>query len=237
MPSRQEGGCKFFRNLDFASGNYRAVRCRKIIRESMNLRSCDPGNSTGAVTPAWLRQCGFLGIPRGGPDGGASKVYKGLDIVTAKVTPAEKQMAPHHMLDIVDPLTNFKVIDFRDMALPIIDNLLARRCLPIIVGGTNYYIESLLWEILLTDPKTISSTLTDPAATNPIESRSDDRYNIRADWQNDDDEDDATTPAKRSKFDTRMCDDSNEELHRKLMEIDPEMARTLHPNNRRKVIR
>ncbi|RLU19149.1 hypothetical protein DMN91_009507 [Ooceraea biroi] len=165
------------------------------------------------------------------------QVYKGLDIVTAKVTPAEKQMAPHHMLDIVDPLTNFKVIDFRDMALPIIDNLLARRCLPIIVGGTNYYIESLLWEILLTDPKTISSTLTDPAATNPIESRSDDRYNIRADWQNDDDEDDATTPAKRSKFDTRMCDDSNEELHRKLMEIDPEMARTLHPNNRRKVIR
>jgi len=47
-------------------------------------------------------------------------VYKGLDIVTAKVTPAERKAAPHHMLDIVDPLTNFSVIDFRDMALPIV---------------------------------------------------------------------------------------------------------------------
>lgn len=50
----------------------------------------------------------------------ASQVYNGLDIVTAKVTPAERQMASHHMLDVVDPLTNFSVIDFRDMALPIV---------------------------------------------------------------------------------------------------------------------
>ncbi|XP_011874387.1 PREDICTED: tRNA dimethylallyltransferase, mitochondrial isoform X2 [Vollenhovia emeryi] len=165
------------------------------------------------------------------------QVYKGLDIVTAKVTPAERKAAPHHMLDIVDPLTNFSVIDFRDMALPIIDNLLARRKLPIVVGGTNYYIESLLWEILLTDPKE-PSVQVDSGATNPsasIENRSDDRYNVQVDRLNDGD-DDETAP-KKLKFDARLCDSSNEELHRRLMEVDPEMANKLHPNNRRKIIR
>ncbi|XP_029173259.1 tRNA dimethylallyltransferase isoform X1 [Nylanderia fulva] len=166
------------------------------------------------------------------------QVYKSLDIVTAKVTTAERQAAPHHMLDVVDPLTNFSVIDFRDMALPIIDNLLVRRKLPVVVGGTNYYIESLLWEILIADPKG-PSVQTDSSATNPsasIENRSDDRYNIRVERQNGDDDNEAA-PTKKLKFDARFCDDSNEELHRRLMEVDPEMARRLHPNNRRKVIR
>ncbi|XP_024886056.1 tRNA dimethylallyltransferase isoform X1 [Temnothorax curvispinosus] len=167
------------------------------------------------------------------------QVYKSLDIVTAKVTPAERKAAPHHMLDIVDPLTNFSVIDFRDMALPIIDNLLARRKLPIVVGGTNYYIESLLWEILITDPKE-PSVQDDSSATNPsasIENRSDDRYNVQVDRLNDGDDDDDETAPKRLKFDARIYDGSNEELHRRLMEVDPEMACKLHPNNRRKVIR
>lgn len=48
------------------------------------------------------------------------QVYQSLDIVTAKVTPEERNMAPHHMLDVVDPLNNFSVIDFRDMSLPIV---------------------------------------------------------------------------------------------------------------------
>jgi len=59
--------------------------------------------------------------------------------------------------------------------------------------------------------------------------RSDDRYN--------DSDDDEAAPAKKLKFDAKLCDESNEELHRKLMEVDPVMARKLHPNNRRKVIR
>jgi tRNA A37 N6-isopentenylltransferase MiaA len=79
--------------------------------------------------------------------------------------------------------------------------------------------------------------LTDPTATIPIGNRSDDRYDIQAARRSDEDEDDAAAPTKRLKFDARACDESNEELHRKLMEIDPEMACSLHPNNRRKVIR
>ncbi|XP_012230543.1 tRNA dimethylallyltransferase isoform X1 [Linepithema humile] len=166
------------------------------------------------------------------------QVYKSLDIITAKVTPAERQMAPHHMLDVVDPLNNFSVIDFRDMSLPIIDKLLARRKLPIVVGGTNYYIESLLWEILIDYPKD-PPVQADSSA--PIENRrSDGRYNVRDIRQNDDDDsddDDGAAPVKKLKFDARLCDESNEVLHRRLMEVDPAMARKLHPNNRRKVIR
>lgn len=80
----------------------------------------------------------------------------------------------------------------------------------------------------------------DSGATNPsasIENRSDDRYNIRIDRLNDGDDDGGETAPKKLKFDAKLCDGSNEELHRRLMEVDPEMARKLHPNNRRKVIR
>lgn len=79
----------------------------------------------------------------------------------------------------------------------------------------------------------------DSSATNPsasIENRSDDRYNVQVDRLNDGDDDDHETAPKKLKFDVRF-DGSNEELHQRLMEVDPEMARKLHPNNRRKVIR
>ncbi|KAK4301246.1 hypothetical protein Pmani_026599 [Petrolisthes manimaculis] len=79
------------------------------------------------------------------------QVYKGLDIITNKVTPEEQAQVPHHLLDFVDPLSRYSVIDFRDAALPIVQRLLDQGTLPVIVGGTNYYIESLLWEVLI-DP-------------------------------------------------------------------------------------
>ncbi|XP_020298236.1 tRNA dimethylallyltransferase, mitochondrial-like, partial [Pseudomyrmex gracilis] len=143
-------------------------------------------------------------------------------------------MAPHHMLDIVDPLTNFTVTDFRNKALPIIDNLLARSKLPIVVGGTNYYIESLLWEILITEPKDRSARA-ESAPGASVANRSDDRCKDEQNDDDDEDDNDEAAPSKRLKFDARLCGDTNEELHRKLMEVDPEMAHKLHPNNRRKV--
>uniref|UniRef100_A0A3B3VJ71 tRNA dimethylallyltransferase n=1 Tax=Poecilia latipinna TaxID=48699 RepID=A0A3B3VJ71_9TELE len=71
------------------------------------------------------------------------QVYKGLDIITNKVTAEERAQCAHHMLDFVDPLVRtYTVVDFRNKALD-------RNKLPIVVGGTNYYIESLLWKVLL----------------------------------------------------------------------------------------
>ncbi|XP_033122769.1 tRNA dimethylallyltransferase-like isoform X2 [Anneissia japonica] len=84
------------------------------------------------------------------------QVYKGLDIITNKVTAEELKVCPHHLIDYVNPLSRYTVVDFRNKAVPIIDNILKNDKLAIIVGGTNYYIEALLWNMLL-DPVGISA--------------------------------------------------------------------------------
>ncbi|XP_074469973.1 tRNA dimethylallyltransferase [Sebastes fasciatus] len=78
------------------------------------------------------------------------QVYQGLDIITNKVTAEECAQCRHHMISFVDPLiTSYTVVDFRNKALALIDDMHGRNKLPVVVGGTNYYIESLLWRVLL----------------------------------------------------------------------------------------
>nr|XP_060640040.1 tRNA dimethylallyltransferase [Anolis sagrei ordinatus] len=78
------------------------------------------------------------------------QVYKGLDIITNKASPQEQQLCRHHMLSFVDPLViNYTIVDFRNKAAAIIEDIFAARKIPIVVGGTNYYIESLLWKVLI----------------------------------------------------------------------------------------
>ncbi|XP_050351983.1 tRNA dimethylallyltransferase [Nymphalis io] len=79
------------------------------------------------------------------------QIYKGLDIVTAKASHQERELVPHHLLDILEPHQMFTVVDFRNRALKIIDNLTEQGKIPIIVGGTNYYIESIVYKILVED--------------------------------------------------------------------------------------
>ena len=83
------------------------------------------------------------------------QVYKGLDIITNKVTKEEQDMIPHHLLDFVEASERFSVVEFKAIALDVISNILARQKVPIIVGGTNYYIESLLWENLIDEKKVV----------------------------------------------------------------------------------
>lgn len=77
------------------------------------------------------------------------QVYTHLDIATAKATKEEQSRARHHLLDVATPAEPFTVTHFRNAALPIVERLLAKDTSPIVVGGTNYYIESLLWDILV----------------------------------------------------------------------------------------
>lgn len=72
-------------------------------------------------------------------------VYKGLDIGTAKPSKQEQQEVPHHLLDVVDLDEYFSARDFKELANKAIDDILARGKLPILIGGTGLYIDSVIF--------------------------------------------------------------------------------------------
>ncbi len=72
------------------------------------------------------------------------QVYRGLDIGTAKPTPAERRRAPHHLIDIINPDQVFNAHRFVRIAHAAIDEIRARRAIPLVVGGTGFYIKALL---------------------------------------------------------------------------------------------
>lgn len=72
------------------------------------------------------------------------QVYRRMDIGTAKVTAEEMQGVPHHMVDVADPSESFSVARYVEMASDCCEEIFARNRLPILVGGTGLYIDSLL---------------------------------------------------------------------------------------------
>ena len=75
------------------------------------------------------------------------QVYRGLDIGTAKITPEEMQGVPHHLLDVVEPHVTYTAADFVRDGRQAIAHISARGKLPIIAGGTFFYIDSLLGRV------------------------------------------------------------------------------------------
>lgn len=74
-------------------------------------------------------------------------IYKGLNIGTAKPTAKEMCGVKHHMIDTVEPSESFNVGNYREKALPIMKNLFASGKIPVICGGTGFYINSLLFDL------------------------------------------------------------------------------------------
>ena len=72
------------------------------------------------------------------------QIYKGLDISTAKPTEEEKKGVPHHMMDFLDNTESFSVAEYQKMAGEYIRDIHSRGKLPVIVGGTGLYIDTLL---------------------------------------------------------------------------------------------
>lgn len=70
-------------------------------------------------------------------------VYRGMDIGTAKPSAAEQAIAPHHLIDIIDPLDAYSAAQFASDANALIDAIRARGKLPLIVGGTMLYYKAL----------------------------------------------------------------------------------------------
>ena len=72
------------------------------------------------------------------------QIYKGMDIASAKPTEAEKQGIPHHMMDFLSPETPYSVAEYVKAARACILEIYKRQKLPILVGGTGLYVDSLL---------------------------------------------------------------------------------------------
>ncbi|MCQ2387712.1 MAG: tRNA (adenosine(37)-N6)-dimethylallyltransferase MiaA [Clostridia bacterium] len=74
-------------------------------------------------------------------------IYSGLDIGTAKPTKDEQSQIKHHLIDVVSAEKSFSVGDYRELAKPIVDDLLDKGKTPIICGGTGFYINSLIYNL------------------------------------------------------------------------------------------
>lgn len=81
------------------------------------------------------------------------QVYRGMNIGSGKVTEAEQKIAIHHMLDIADPNDEFNVSHFKKSAEKIIKDILKREKLPIICGGTGFWIKAIVDNVQLPEVK------------------------------------------------------------------------------------
>ena len=73
------------------------------------------------------------------------QVYRGLDVGTEKITLAEMEGIPHHLIDIREPSETYSAGEFVHDAKRIIDEIIARGHLPILAGGTHFYFDALLF--------------------------------------------------------------------------------------------
>ena len=74
-------------------------------------------------------------------------VYKELDIGSAKPSEEEKKGVPHYLIDVASPKDSFSVGDYEELAVPAVEDILARGKLPIICGGTGFYVNSVLYRM------------------------------------------------------------------------------------------
>lgn len=127
------------------------------------------------------------------------QIYKYMDIGSAKITTEEMDGIKHHMIDVTTPDKPFSVVDFKNMAQPIIDDLLSKDKLPILTGGTGLYINALTCNMNFTD------------ATN------DEAYRVE--------------------LEELAKEHGDIYIHNMLKDIDPVSYESIHPNNRKRVIR
>lgn len=128
-------------------------------------------------------------------NGDAMQVYHGLDIGTAKITTAEMQQVPHHLLDCFSIYDEYNVKVFQEKGRAYIDSITKKGKLPIICGGTGLYIKSLLYDYVF------------------------------------------QSEPKDNEFLTFLQGLSNSQLFALLSHVDPVALKTIHPNNRQRMIR
>ncbi|WP_144511257.1 tRNA (adenosine(37)-N6)-dimethylallyltransferase MiaA [Bacillus sp. FJAT-22090] len=92
-------------------------------------------------------------------NGDSMQIYRELSIGTAKITDDEMEGIPHHLLDIKDPTDSFSVAEYQKIVRDKIDEIASRGKLPIIVGGTGLYIQSVLYDFRFTEQPKIDNSI------------------------------------------------------------------------------
>ena len=153
--------------------------------------------------------------------------------MTAKPTMEEYASVPHHMYDVVDMhVKDFNVNKYLALSLPCIEDILSRGKLPIVVGGTNYYIEGLLFE----KPQSTSCFIYEPEVFNYAFAQAKERlpekfaalieeFRINIPLDNK-----AEIELKYSTIEDEIL------MHDLLKKVDPKMGEYLHARDRRRVI-
>ncbi|KAK0605539.1 hypothetical protein LWI29_027926 [Acer saccharum] len=134
------------------------------------------------------------------------QLYQGLDILTNKLPLQDQNGVPHHLLGTVSPNVEFTSKEFRDSAIPIINEILSRNHIPVIVGGTNYYIQALVSPFLLDD------SAEDMDESCPSDLLGDEQTDLEPDFGSD-----------------------SAYGYENLKDLDPVAAKRIHPNNHRKI--
>lgn len=75
------------------------------------------------------------------------QVYRHMDIGSAKIRPEEMEGVSHHLIDVLEPVEEFHVVKFKEMAVQVLAEVYKRGHIPILVGGTGFYIQALLYDI------------------------------------------------------------------------------------------
>lgn len=79
------------------------------------------------------------------------QVYRGMDIGSAKIRPREMQGIPHHLIDVLDPSEEFNVVVFQKLCRQAMEGIYERGHIPILTGGTGFYIQAVLRDIDFTE--------------------------------------------------------------------------------------
>ncbi len=79
------------------------------------------------------------------------QVYRGMDIGSAKIRPQEMQGIPHHLIDVLDPSEEFNVVVFQRLCRQAMEGIYERGHIPILTGGTGFYIQAVLRDIDFTE--------------------------------------------------------------------------------------
>ncbi len=75
------------------------------------------------------------------------QVYKGMDIGSAKITKEEMDGVKHYLIDVLEPIKDFNVATFKEMAVSAMEEIYSKGKIPIITGGTGFYIQAVLYDI------------------------------------------------------------------------------------------